>query len=147
MNVSSIGGLLGTFPGWGIYCATKFAVVGFTESLSTEAKEFGVHATVVYPGYFRTNFLDSGSLNKPQHPIAEYTTARTTEKWHDDEMKGNQPGNPEKAALAFIQLAEMEQPPLHFFMGADAYGMANNKIEVLQSELLANEALSKSTDF
>ena len=62
-------------------------------------------------------------------------------------MKGNQPGDPEKAAFAFIQLAEMEQPPLHFFMGSDAYGMASSKIEVLQNELLANEALSKSTDF
>ena len=30
MHVSSIGGLLVTFPGWGIYCATTFAVVGFT---------------------------------------------------------------------------------------------------------------------
>jgi NAD(P)-dependent dehydrogenase (short-subunit alcohol dehydrogenase family) len=147
INVSSVAGILGTFPGFGIYCATKFAMAGFTESLSEEAKEFGVKATVVYPGYFRTNFLDKASLNLPQNPIEDYTAARNSEKWHEDEMKGKQPGSPEKAALAFIQLAENEQPPLHFFMGNDAFGMANQKIEILQQELENYEALSKSTDF
>ncbi|GAB2785306.1 SDR family NAD(P)-dependent oxidoreductase [Rhabdobacter roseus] len=147
INIASIAGLLGTFPGFGIYCATKFAMVGFTESLSAEVKEFGIKATVVYPGYFRTNFLDKGSLNLPQNPIEDYTAVRNSERWHESEMKGNQPGSPEKAALAFIQLAESENPPLHFIMGSDAFGMAKNKIEELQNELSTNEALSKSTDF
>lgn len=147
INISSIGGLLGTFPGWGIYCATKFAMAGFTEALATEAKEFGVAATVVYPGYFRTNFLEKGSLNPPQNPITDYTSARAVEKWHEDEMKGNQPGDPEKAALALIQLAESENPALHLFLGTDSCNMAKNKIEILQNELNAHEVLSKSTDF
>ncbi|MGN6177897.1 MAG: SDR family oxidoreductase, partial [Mucilaginibacter sp.] len=41
INVSSIGGFIGTFPGFGIYFATKFALAGLTESLSAEAKELG----------------------------------------------------------------------------------------------------------
>lgn len=147
INISSIGGLLGTFPGWGIYCATKFAVVGFTEALSAEAKEFGVTATVVYPGYFKTNFLEKGSLTLAQNPIEDYTLARSTEQWHENEAKGNQPGDPEKASAALIQLSEMEHPPLHLFLGSDAYGMAQNKIEILQNDLKANEALTKSTDY
>jgi NAD(P)-dependent dehydrogenase (short-subunit alcohol dehydrogenase family) len=44
-NISSMAGFLGTFPGWGIYNATKFAVAGFTEALSAEAKSLGVTAT------------------------------------------------------------------------------------------------------
>ena len=147
INVSSIAGLLGTFPGWGVYCATKFAVVGLTEALSAEAKEFNVKATIVYPGYFNTNFLKEGSMKMPANPIADYTAARNTEVWHETQMIGNQPGDPAKAALAFIQLAEMENAPLHFFMGSDSFGMAYNKIEVLQNELTANEVLSKSTDY
>ncbi|RYZ54039.1 MAG: SDR family NAD(P)-dependent oxidoreductase [Chitinophagaceae bacterium] len=147
INVSSIAGMLGTFAGFGVYCATKFAMVGFTESLSAEAAEFGVTATIVYPGYFRTKFLDSGSLTFPKSPVKEYTAARASESWHETEMKGNQPGSPEKAALAFIQLAESQNPPLHFIMGSDAFGMAKSKIDVLQKELSANEALSTSTDF
>ena len=138
--------MLGTFAGFGVYCATKFAVVGFTESLSEEVKEFGVKATVVYPGYFRTNFLDNGSLNLPKSPIEEYTAARNSEKWHETEMRGNQPGSPEKAAAAFIQLAESAEAPLHFVMGSDAFGMAKGKIKALEDQLRVNEELSKSTD-
>ena len=147
INTASIGGFIGTFPGFGIYLATKFAMVGFTESLSVEVKDFGVKATVVYPGYFRTNFLDDNSLRFPQNPMADYTSARNSEHWHKTQMNGNQPGSPEKAAEAFIRLSEIENPPLHFFMGSDAFGMAYTKIEVLQNELAASESLSKSTDF
>lgn len=65
-NIASIGGFTGAFPGFGIYCATKFAVHGFTESLAEEAKPFGIYATVVSPGYFRTNFLTDSSLSLPK---------------------------------------------------------------------------------
>lgn len=147
INISSIAGLLGEFPGWGVYCATKFAVVGLTEALSVEAKEFDIKATVVYPGYFNTNFLKEGSMKLAANPIAEYTAARNTEIWHETQMVGNQPGDPNKAAEVLIELAEMATAPLHFFMGSDSFGMANSKIEILQNELAANESLSKSTDY
>lgn len=147
INISSIAGFLGAFPGWGIYNATKFAVAGLTEAFSAEATSLEIKVTIVYPGYFKTNFLLQGSLRLAENPIAEYKAARDLEVVHDTQIIGNQPGDPEKAALAFIQLAENENPPLHFFMGSDSFGMANNKIEILQSELSANEVLSKSTDF
>lgn len=147
INISSIAGFLGAFPGWGIYNATKFAVAGLTEALSAETKSMGVSTTIVYPGYFKTNFLLDGSLNLAKNPIAAYKEARDLEVIHETQIIGNQPGNPEKAAEAFISLAEMEAAPLHFFMGSDSFGMANSKIEILQNELAANESLSKSTDF
>lgn len=147
INISSIAGFLGAFPGWGVYNATKFAVAGFTEALAAEAASLGIKATIVYPGYFKTNFLLQGSLNLAKNPISDYTQARNLEVWHATEAIGNQPGNPEKAAEAFIQLAEMETAPLHFFMGSDSFGMAKNKIEILQNALTANEPLSLSTDF
>lgn len=147
INISSIAGFLGAFPGWGVYNATKFAVAGLTEAFSAETTELGIKSTIVYPGYFKTNFLLQGSLRLAENPIAEYKSARDLEVLHETQIVGNQPGDPEKAALAFIQLAENENPPLHFFMGSDSFGMANNKIGVLQNELSANESLSKSTDF
>jgi NAD(P)-dependent dehydrogenase (short-subunit alcohol dehydrogenase family) len=147
INISSIAGFLGSFPGWGIYNATKFAVAGLTEALSAETKSLGVNATIVYPGYFRTNFLLKGSLRLAENPIGDYKEARELERVHLEDIPGNQVGDPEKAALAIIQLAEHENPPLHFFMGSDSFNLANNKIQILQKELAANEALSKSTDF
>ncbi len=143
-NISSIGGFLGNFPGWGIYCATKFAVAGFTESLAAEIKSFGITATVVYPGYFRTDFLSKDSLSLPQHPIEAYTEARAVEKLHINEIKGNQPGDPEKAAAVLIEIAE-NAPPLHLFLGQDAYDMAKVKLESVQKDLTANKALATST--
>lgn len=147
INISSIAGFLGAFPGWGIYNATKFAVAGLTEAFSAEAASLGIKATIVYPGYFKTNFLLQGSLRLAKNPIAEYKAARDLEVVHNTQIIGNQPGDPEKAALTFIRLAESKNPPLHFFMGSDAVAMANTKIGILQNELSANEALSKSTDF
>jgi NAD(P)-dependent dehydrogenase (short-subunit alcohol dehydrogenase family) len=147
INISSIAGFLGAFPGWGIYNATKFAVAGLTEAFSAEAASLGIKATIIYPGYFKTNFLLQGSLRLAENPIAEYKEARDLEVVHDTQIIGNQPGDPEKAALAFIQLAETENPPLHFFMGSDSLGMANNKIGILQASLTANEELSNSTNF
>lgn len=147
INISSIAGFLGTFPGWGLYNATKFAVAGLTEALSAEVKSLGVSATIVYPGYFKTNFLLKGSLRFARNPIAEYKEARELDKAHLEQIPGNQPGDPEKAALAFIKLAEMPNAPLHFFMGSDSFGMANSKIETLKNEISANEILSKSTDY
>ncbi|MFA5326888.1 MAG: SDR family NAD(P)-dependent oxidoreductase [Prolixibacteraceae bacterium] len=147
INISSIAGFLGAFPGWGVYNATKFAVAGLTEALSAETKSMGISTTIVYPGYFNTNFLLDGSLNLAKEPIAEYKEARDLEVIHETQIIGNQPGNPEKAAEAFIALAEMDVAPLHFFMGSDALGMARNKIEILQNELDANEELTVSTDF
>jgi NAD(P)-dependent dehydrogenase (short-subunit alcohol dehydrogenase family) len=146
-NISSIAGFLGTFPGWGIYNATKFAVAGFTEALSAEIQSLGVTATIVYPGYFKTNFLLQGSLRTAASPIAEYKEARDLEVIHNEQIIGNQPGDPEKAAAAFIEVAEMEHRPLHLFLGSDSFGMAQSKIEALQNDLKAFESVSKSTDY
>lgn len=147
MNIASIGGITGAFPGWGVYCATKFAVAGFTESLAYEVAEFGINATVVYPGYFRTNFLDSGSMTTPENPIDDYTAARAVELKHKEEINGNQPGDPDKAASAFIKLSEMQKPPIHFVMGTDAVGLSREKMKMLESDINSTLELSTSTDF
>ena len=146
-NIASIGGLAGDFAGWGIYCATKFAVVGFTEALAAEIKEFGVHATVVYPGYFRTDFLNGGSLKTPKKEIESYTAARTLQVAHEKDINGNQPGSPDKAASALIALAKMENPPVHLVLGSDAFQMAETKLNGLQSEISDFKNLSISTDY
>ncbi len=147
VNIASIAGYSASFPGWGIYCATKFAVVGFTESLAEEVKEFGIKVTVVLPGYFRTNFLDAGSLNTPAHPLAQYTAVRHLEDLHVNSIKGNQPGNPEKAADVLIKMSEEGTPPLHLFLGEDAQDIAAKKATDMQSELAQWENLGKETAF
>jgi NAD(P)-dependent dehydrogenase (short-subunit alcohol dehydrogenase family) len=134
-NISSVGGLYGGFPGWGIYCATKFALAGLTESLAAEIKEFGVSATVVYPGYFRTDFLSNSSVKTPNMPIAEYESARQSELAHLSSINGNQPNDPEKAADVLIALSKESQPPVHLVLGEDAYKVLYDKIKIITKDV------------
>jgi NAD(P)-dependent dehydrogenase (short-subunit alcohol dehydrogenase family) len=146
-NISSIGGFAGGFPGFSIYCATKFAVQGFTESLAAEIKPFNIHATVVYPGYFRTNFLTSGSLNVPKNQIEAYQSVRDSQEMHQQQINGNQPGDPEKGVAVLIKMANTENPPLHLFLGQDAYDMAYQKMDLVKQDLETWKQDSLSTGF
>jgi NAD(P)-dependent dehydrogenase (short-subunit alcohol dehydrogenase family) len=145
-NIASIGGFTGSFAGFGIYCATKFAMHGFTESLADEIKEFGVKATVVSPGYFRTNFLESSSLAVPQHPIEAYKAVREMQTLHEGSIKGNQAGDPVKAAEVLIQVAEQAESVLHLFLGPDAYGLAEQKMEQVKKDMEAVRSLATATN-
>lgn len=146
-NISSIGGFIANFPGFGVYCSTKFAVAGLSESLAEELKPFNINTTLIYPGYFRTDFLSGDSVKTPQFPIEEYANARQVEQAHLNEINGNQPNDPEKSAEVIIQLSKEEKPPVHFFMGEDAYSLAKQKIEYMEKALAAFKALTYSTGF
>lgn len=147
INLASIGGFTGSFPGFGIYCATKFAVHGFTESLAAEVKEFGIHATVVSPGYFRTGFLTPDSLSVPVNPIAAYQTVRDVQDAHQQDINDNQPGDPEKGAAVIIAITETQNPPLHLFLGQDAFDLAHVKMDAVKKDLEDWKALSTATGF
>ena len=146
-NIASIGGFSGGFSGWGIYCSTKFAVAGLTEALAAETKSFGINVTLVYPGYFRTNFLSKDSVFGPATPIADYAEARQSQDAHLNEIDGNQPGDPEKLADALIEVSNQENPALHLFLGQDAFDIANNKINEVKSDLEKHQNISISTGF
>lgn len=145
-NIASIGGFSGAFPGFGIYCGTKFAVAGVTEGLYAELKPLGINTTLVYPGYFRTEFLSSGSFVGPDRTIAEYQEAKDILDKHSASIHGNQPGDPNKAAEVLIELEAMQRPPLHFFMGPDSYRMGLDEMENVKKEMLEFKKLSESTN-
>lgn len=145
-NIASVGGFVGTFPGAGIYCGTKFALAGITESLHAELAPLGVKVTLVYPGYFRTAFLSQGSMGRPARPIAAYGAAKDLIDHHASALDGAQPGDPAKLAEALITASEMEAPMLHLFLGADAVGFAEDKLASLRREVDAHRAVSVGTD-
>jgi NAD(P)-dependent dehydrogenase (short-subunit alcohol dehydrogenase family) len=147
LNVSSIAGVTGMFPGFGIYCATKFAVSGLSESLAAEVADFGVKVTTVEPGYFRTDFLSAGSFVTPKNGIAAYQKVRDSEALHLQQINGQQPGDPVKAAEAMIRIAGEANPPLHLVLGEDAFGLAQSKIATFSAELENWKPVSVSTNF
>lgn len=146
-NISSIGGFTGGFPAFGIYCASKFAVHGFTESLYHEVKPFNIKVSLVMPGYFRTNFLNGDSIATPLNEIAAYQNVRALQAAHTDEINENQPGDPEKAAQVMIEVAKLADPALHLFLGADAYQAAQNKIDLVENDMEFFKSLATSTGF
>jgi NAD(P)-dependent dehydrogenase (short-subunit alcohol dehydrogenase family) len=144
-NISSIAGFVSSFSGWGIYCTTKFAVSGITEALHADVKDLGIKVTLVYPGYFRTNFLESDSMMKTSRSIDDYVEAHQSIDLHSSSIRGNQPGDPAKLAKILIDHANKKDAPLHLFLGADAYELAQAKLKSLAAEIEAMKKVSVST--
>ncbi|WP_298717250.1 SDR family NAD(P)-dependent oxidoreductase [Chitinophaga sp.] len=145
-NIASIGGFTGAFPAFGIYCATKFAMHGYSEALAQEVKPFGIGVTIVSPGYFRTDFL-GGSLGLPATEMPEYANVRAMQTLHQQDYNGNQPGDPAKAAEVMIRILEEQKAPLHLFLGADANQLAEQKLASLAREIEALKPLAAATGF
>ena len=146
INFSSLGGYAAS-AGWGVYCSTKFAVEGLTEALHDELAPLGIHATVVEPGFFRTDFLDSSSLISTQARISDY--AATVGKMREFAGRHNhqQPGNPEKLALALLLLANAAEPPVRLPLGTDTLKRIAEKNALVEKETARWRALAASTDF
>lgn len=145
INISSIAGFAPGL-GWSIYAATKSAIVGLSEVLAEDVKALGIKVSVVLPGGFRTSFLTEESVVYAANTISEYKeVAATRQKF--DAFNGAQPGDPEKAADVFIELAQMKNPPVRLFMGSDAQNRALKKVEILTAELEELAALTSSTDY
>ncbi len=145
LTISSIGGLVG-FDGSSIYCATKFALEGWSESLSQELAPFGVKATVVEPGFFRTDFLDASSVAYDDIAVADYADYSAKRKAGLDELNHKQAGDPVKLGKAIVTLAASEDSPIRFAVGSDAYGVVTKRAETNRAEADKWRELSVSTD-
>lgn len=146
INLSSLGGYQSS-PGWGIYCSTKFAVEGITEALHGELAPLGIHATVVEPGYFRTNFLDSSSLRPSATQIPDY--AETVGKMRDVAAERNhqQLGDPTKLAQAILEIVNADTPPLRLPLGTDTLQVIAEKNAYVEQETAQWRTLAESTDY
>ena len=142
-NISSVAGYKG-FGNSPSYAAGKFAVIGLSEALAEEVKEFGVKVTVVAPGFFRTSFLDKGDELVSKNTIDEYHVERLVDRLRA--MNGKQPGDPEKLVAALINLSNKQNPPMHLLMGPDAYQIVMQKRAADLHEFEEWKELTLSTD-
>jgi NAD(P)-dependent dehydrogenase (short-subunit alcohol dehydrogenase family) len=90
------------------------------ESLRFEIEPFGIHTTIVEPGFFRTELLTKDSTEYADMSIDDYAerTAKTRPAW--ESMSGKQTNDPAKLAKALLAVVDQEQPPLRWAAGADA---------------------------
>jgi NAD(P)-dependent dehydrogenase (short-subunit alcohol dehydrogenase family) len=117
INISSVGGLVGQ-PFNEVYCGSKFAVEGITESLATYVTpEFGIHFTAVEPGGIRSEFVagvmrniaeTGGMIEDAYLPVLQrYITNAQGRSGAGDTYQ-----TAEEVAEVVLKVAQMDNPPV-----------------------------------
>jgi NAD(P)-dependent dehydrogenase (short-subunit alcohol dehydrogenase family) len=143
ITISSSAGFAG-FEYGTAYAASKFGVDGWMESLAPEIEPFGIHTTVVNPGFFRTELLTRESTDYAAASIEDYAGRNAAQREFWQGMDGKQGGDPAKLARALLTIAGLEQPPFRFIAGADALAQAENKLAERRQQIDAHRELSSS---
>jgi NAD(P)-dependent dehydrogenase (short-subunit alcohol dehydrogenase family) len=147
ISISSSAGLGAGYDFVSAYAASKFGLEGWMESLRAELAPFGIHTTIVNPGFFRTELLTEQSTNYAEPSVADYDTRRTPLLEYWNSQNGKQSGDPAKLAQALLVIASQDPPPRRFIAGADAIGTAEQKVADLKADIESNRQLSTSLDF
>jgi NAD(P)-dependent dehydrogenase (short-subunit alcohol dehydrogenase family) len=143
ISISSTAGITG-FEFNSAYSASKFGLDGWMEALSAEVGPFGIQTMIVNPGFFRTELLTDASTNYADPAVEDYAERRCQQIAFYKAQNGKQGGDPAKLAQALLTLTQEDQLPLRFLAGADAIGIAEQKIASLQQQIDAHRELSKS---
>ncbi|KAI0115680.1 hypothetical protein GGR51DRAFT_503751 [Nemania sp. FL0031] len=152
LNVTSLGGFAG-FPGTAFYHAAKFGVEGFTESVSKEVRpEWNIHFCIIEPGGTRTNFSNSGSMDRlPSHPAyaAADSPARVIEGYVDDVNMQKTWSSAERVAGAMYEVvmcAREKSLPMRLPLTQGAWSVVKNKVIAVDKELEEIKDLSLSVE-
>ncbi|HEY3726772.1 MAG TPA: oxidoreductase [Solirubrobacteraceae bacterium] len=133
VQMSSVGGQT-TAPGFGAYCATKFALEGLTETLRDEVAQFGIRTLIVEPGAFRTGLFRPGAAYESAE-MPEYAEVVGPTRDYVHGGHGRQPGDPAKAAQAILAALDADEPPLRLVLGGDAIDNISGRLERVAEEL------------
>ena len=124
VNIGSMGGRL-TFPGGGIYHATKYALEGISDAMRFEVRGFGVDVILIEPGLIVTNFgeVAAGSVGtEPDGPYADFN--RHVAKITDEAYKGPMAklgGGPETVAATIARALKAKRPKARYAVTPSAH--------------------------
>lgn len=114
VQVSSLGGLTTSFPGFSAYNASKWALEGFSEAVSREIAGFGIKVTLVEPSVFATGFESSVVFAEPNPAYADMRKA------YLKTISQLRTGDPNATAEAIFKIVDSEDPPLRVLLGSRA---------------------------
>ena len=143
VQISSMGGQV-TMPGFGAYCAAKFALEAVSESLAAEVAALGIRVLIVEPGAFRTGFGGAGMQRSPELGGVYAETVGPTRRAVDG-MDGSQPGDPGRAAAAILRALDAADAPLHLALGDDAVEAIRAAQDGRRADLDVWEQVSRAT--
>lgn len=124
LNVSSIGGLI-TFPFMSLYHSTKWAVEGFSESLSYELGTQGIQVKIIEPGGVDTDFGGRSMVFATKEGLTDYDAAVSTFQSNMGDS-GLARSTAEQLAEAIFVATTDGKDQLRYLIGTDAeqlYGM------------------------
>jgi NAD(P)-dependent dehydrogenase (short-subunit alcohol dehydrogenase family) len=129
VTISSVGGVVGQ-PFNEAYCAAKFAVEGFMESLAPVAATVGVHVSLIEPGAVASEFVNNAGLDParmlrdagPYAPALERYIARTTAQFSSAAQTASEVGD------VVLRVLTAEQPPLRVQTTEAARAFAGTKL-------------------
>ena len=117
VNISSMGANF-TFPGGGVYHATKYAVEAISDALRFEVKGFGVDVVVVQPGIIRTGFSATASaeVRAENGPYAAFNAAviRSTKSVYEKGLLARLGGGPDTVAKAIERAITARSPKIRY---------------------------------
>jgi short-subunit dehydrogenase len=128
VNVSSVAGMM-AMPTMAAYAASKFALEGASEALWYEVRPFGIHVTLVQPGFVRSNgfehvlstSLSACSQDRTDDPYhAHYTHMRG----FVERLMRHAPSTPEHVARVVARNLARRHPPLRVAGTLDAHFFA-----------------------
>ncbi|MBV6699124.1 SDR family NAD(P)-dependent oxidoreductase [Kitasatospora aureofaciens] len=136
ITVTSVGGVVGQ-PFNEAYCAAKFAVEGFMESLAPVAATVGVHVSVVEPGAVASEFIGNQALDVPALLTAAGPYAPALQAYVDRTLKAfGQAQTPAEAAAPVVEALTVEQPPFRIQTSAAARAFAGTKLADLDGSVV-----------
>jgi NAD(P)-dependent dehydrogenase (short-subunit alcohol dehydrogenase family) len=141
LNVTSLGGQV-SFPVFGLYHGTKFAVEGISEALAKEVAPFGIKVTIIEPGGFKTEFNGRGMVRADRIPAYRPLYEALAQAFDGAVL-----GDPARAAHAMIQAVEADEPPLRLALGADALHLIREKLDSELEEYKRWEPVTVATSF
>jgi NAD(P)-dependent dehydrogenase (short-subunit alcohol dehydrogenase family) len=144
VQLSSVGGQV-TAPGFSAYCATKFALEGWSETLASEVAPFGVTVLIVEPGAFRTSLFTPGAAHASAE-MPEYAETVGPTREYVSSGDGSQAGDPAKAASAILTALDGDTP-LRLVLGADAVAGILDRLHGMEAEVEKWAPVSRGTAF
>jgi NAD(P)-dependent dehydrogenase (short-subunit alcohol dehydrogenase family) len=99
-------------PFVGLYAGSKFALEGLSESLRAELRPFGIHVSLVEPGFVKSSFVDK----EPTHPLAAYDTQRRVATAFARQGLTNGL-DPNEVARLIVRVATARNPGLRYRAG------------------------------
>jgi NADP-dependent 3-hydroxy acid dehydrogenase YdfG len=125
INIGSMGGTL-TFPGGGIYHASKYALEALSDAMRFEVRGFGVDVVLIQPGLIRSGFAHAAvsrlAQGEDQSPYAGFTeaVARATGEIYDKGPLASLAGSPEDVAGVIRKAIEARRPRARYTVSPSA---------------------------